>query len=210
MTLRYQPIAASSRRREDVSLREPWPTGRKNRAPLGALTLPRRSGWVQHPRTKEQRSGQRHHPGVFHETAAKARSARFFVRSRRPVSTARCARRLPAVSESDVEARAERASGESRQRAVGPGIRKRQMATVSASGPGFLEPRTQNPEPEPSTQNPEPRTDAQAAFFSGLLGAGAGGWGLGSAAARAVSALPPSCATAAYSAPLGRRSRLRH
>jgi len=34
------------RRRQDVSLREPWPTGRKNRAPLAVLALPRRSGFV--------------------------------------------------------------------------------------------------------------------------------------------------------------------
>jgi hypothetical protein len=70
----------------------------------------------------QQRPWQRHQTSHIRETAAKSRSAPFFVRSERPAFTARCTRRLPVVLASDVASCARRAPGWSRPRAVGPGM----------------------------------------------------------------------------------------
>ena len=78
-------------------LREPWPTPGK---PARRSPSWRGRGGQGCRGTRARRSrllGQRHRPAVFRQTAATSRSARFFVRSKRPVSTARCARPLAAV-----------------------------------------------------------------------------------------------------------------
>jgi len=74
----------SARRRQDASLREPWPTGRKNRAPLAALSLRGGQGCRGIRARKISVLGNAVRTGVFRQTAAILRSARFFVRSTRP------------------------------------------------------------------------------------------------------------------------------
>ena len=60
-----------ARRRQDASLREPWPTGRKNRAPLDALSLRGGQGCRDIRARRSSVLGNATRAGVFRQTAAR-------------------------------------------------------------------------------------------------------------------------------------------